>query len=372
MSFFPFKWLWLQEKRLFRRPAFLALLLALPLFALLTSAMSGAEEGFLTVALCPGDGALAEPLRQTSLLRFLCAEDEHTATAMVRAGEADAAWILPQNLSGALTAFFEEGEPVVRVVQREETVPLRLARERLAAALFTPAAREVYLSTLRDALPAARALPDEELLRPIEQERADDLFAFQTLSASGEAEPARETGYLLSPVRGFLSMLIALSGPLAGIFALRDERGGIASLLPPRARPPFALANCLLVSVNLGGAALLSLYLSGLGGFFPQELSAMLLLCLLSAASGALLAFVLPRGSALAASLPLLAVAMLALCPIFFPAPRGGALALLSRLLPPTPYLSLFTGGAWTGLLTAALSSLALALSAAALRARAK
>lgn len=129
MKFFG-KWLRFQNKRLYKTPVFLALLLAIPLFTLAVSLLSEEESGFFRIQLAGvQEGTLsariADSLREDSeLLLFSVAESGNAAKDAVRSGKADAAWIFPEDLEGALERFVLSNytaPPAVTVFVREHT-----------------------------------------------------------------------------------------------------------------------------------------------------------------------------------------------------------------------------------------------------------
>ena len=139
-----FLWYALLTKRLLKRPAYLAVLLLVPLFALAIALFSRQDSGVLTVALCvedPADpvaAAAAERLLNSdSILRCVPAESAEAAMETVRAGRADAAWIFHADLEKRLGDFIRYGKGgFITVAEREDNIFLKVSREKLYAALY--------------------------------------------------------------------------------------------------------------------------------------------------------------------------------------------------------------------------------------------
>lgn len=378
MKFFG-KWLRFQNKRLYKTPVFLALLLAIPLFTLAVSLLSEEESGFFRIQLAGvREGTLsariADSLREDSeLLLFSVAESEDAAKDAVRSGKADAAWIFPEDLEGALERFVLSNytsPPAVTVFVREHTVPMRLSEEKLAGALYETCGKALFLSYLRGVLPEDAALSDGALLQFYDGYTEETpLFVFETLHPGGQEDPSADgsasaspVDYLLAPVRGFLSVLIAIAGLASAIFVLRDEEKGAYGLLSPGKRPLAGFLINLLAALNTGAASLAALCLSHVALSLPRELAAMAVYCLCCALFGMLLANLIPNPSVLSALLPLLAVCMIGICPIFF---SVKALAPVAAIFPPTWYLRSFS--AENGLLSLAVYTVCVGAFAAAL-----
>ncbi len=314
-------WLWLLTKRLYRRPAFVVMLLVIPALVLGYAAIDTEDSGMVTVAVAQEgaapDEALLEALQAGSdlLLYRPCATPEE-ATALVRADKADTAWIFPQDVEAAVKTFIAapNQNPFIRVLVREDSVMLRLARERLSGTAYPAIARQVYLVFLRQLAPELDQLPDSDLLARYDQVNLyEQLFAFDEDFAA-----ATQTHYLLSPLRGLLGLVILLSSLAAAMYHLRDRQAGTFCRLGLRRRPAAELAGQLVAVLHVAAAAALCLTLAGLSANGWQELALMLTYSLCCAAFSMALSRVVGSLRVMAALLPALAVVMLALCPVFF------------------------------------------------------
>ena len=96
------KFLLLLNKRLLKRPSFLAVLLVIPIVSLLVVMMAGEEGGIVKIALAgetkkAASGAIIEKLMSDDgLISFELYETEDKALAAVSSSKADAAWIFPE------------------------------------------------------------------------------------------------------------------------------------------------------------------------------------------------------------------------------------------------------------------------------------
>lgn len=108
-----------------------------------------------------------------------------------------------------------------------------------------PAGKALFLSYLRGVLPEDAVLSDGALLQFYDEYSEETpLFVFETLHSGGQEDPsavgsasASPVDYLLAPVRGFLSVLIAIAGLASAIFVLRDEEKGAYGFFPPENAP---------------------------------------------------------------------------------------------------------------------------------------
>ena len=345
-----FLWYGLLSKRLLRRPGYLAVLLLIPLFALALALFSRQESGVVTVALCleePADAAARTTaerlLNAESILRCSAYPDPEAAREAVRSGQADAAWILPADLEKRLDFFARYGSGgSITVVEREENVFLMLAREKLYAALYPELSFSVFRNFLVNEL-GADALP-EEALRGAYAGRftAEELIRFTYVDGS-EIEPGRR--YLTAPLRGILALLLLLCGLASGMYCYREEREESFVWLSRPKRRLLPLLCHLTAMVPAALAVLAALYLSGLWLGLGREAVMMLLYLPCCVLFCEVLRCLSPREEHYGALIPILAVAVLVLCPVFVDL----QLPLPFRALLPTSYY-----------LKAALGSLAL------------
>ena len=335
-----FLWYGLLTKRLLRRPAFWALLACVPLLAGALTLAARQESGIVRVALfCPDDAAARRSadrlLASDSLVRCTEYETETAARAAVQSGSADAAWLFRAETGDELERFAARRgtRGAVVVVEREDTVFLRLAREQLAAALYPEASRALFRQYLTEVLGADPESPDTFFERYYSTRVEDDpIIVFTHLDGS----PANDS-YLVAPVRGLLALLLCLTGLASAMAYDGDVRREVFLRLRAPLRRLLPLLAHFTALAPMGLAVLLALRLSGLLGAWPRELGAMLLYCAACAAFSELLRKLCRSAARLGALIPALMALMLALCPIFFDV---GRLEWLRRLLPPYYYLN--------------------------------
>ena len=231
----------LLSKRLLRRPAYLGVLLLVPLFALALSLFAGQESGVLHVALVreePADPAAAAAverlLTERSVLRFTEFADETEAREALRHGQVDAAWIFSDGFSRELERFGGRGHAdAVTVLEREDNVFLMLSREKLFAAIYPETSREIFLDYLKTELGAESLTRDEAARWYDSLTTTERVVRFETLEG-GEAET--DGSYLTAPLRGLMALLLVLCGMASGLYSYREEREGSFVWLPSRAR----------------------------------------------------------------------------------------------------------------------------------------
>ena len=347
-----FLWFGLLSKRLLRRPAYLAVLLLVPLFALALSLFSRQESGVVRVALVREDSA--DPAAAAAVERLtapgsvlLCreVEDEAAAREAVRRGTADAAWIFAADCGYQLERFAHRGHgAAVRVIEREDNVFLMLSREKLFAALYSEASFAIFADYLRSDLGAA--VDNAEARRYYERmTMRDEIVRFETVEG---ASVSTDAGYLTAPLRGMMALLLVLCGMASGLYCCREEREEVFAWLPARARWWLPVLSHMTAILPAALAALGAMALAGVTVGALREAAVLLLYVPAAALFCELLRCLCPREEQYGALIPLLSVAMLAFCPIFLDL---NLLPPLPLLLPPTWALrAVWDGAALWGL----------------------
>lgn len=339
------QWVWLLNKRLLKRPVFLIILLLIPALVLGYGSVANEQSGMLTVVLAQeGDDPLAtqvmEDLKESSqLIAFKILPSPEAAVEQVRLGKADSAWIFPDELAEKAEIFAAdpgENNAFVRVVEREDNVMLMLAREKLSGQLYELCARTVYMNFVRSHIPEMENASDEELLELYEKtDITTELFNFET--ADGKVVELGQTNYLLSPLRGLLGVITVLCALAAAMYHIRDTQHGTFAWVPLHLRPLAELGCQMVAVVDIGIVSLVSLSLVGQTQNLLREILVLVMYGLCASVFAMMLRRLCGTVRALGAALPLLVVAMLLLCPVFFDL---AAVKQLQFLFPPTYYIN--------------------------------
>ena len=332
-------WLYLLNKRLYRKVIFVCLLLLIPVLVFSFYGAAGETGGIVTVALAQEDPAdltadsiISRLIGESRVIVFQRTSPEH-AVELVKTGKADGAWIFPENTASHIAGFATgENSGFIRVIEREDNVPLRLAREKLSGAVYAPTVRNVYLQYLRQYAPETEAVSDEALLSYLEKTHVNgELFAFY--DANGN--PREHSGnFLLTPLRGLLATIMVICSPVTAMYYRKDRDAGKFSLLPERYGVLTEFAYQAVSAANMMAVILISLLCTGLHHNLWQELVLTVLYGLCCCLMGMLLRRIFR--SILAAVMPGLLVVLLIGSPVFF---DFAAMRSVSLLLPPTYFI---------------------------------
>jgi ABC-2 type transport system permease protein len=312
----------LTEKRLFRTPSYLLVLLALPLIMLGMRFFSSEEKGMLTIALYaeePVDDLAQEVIEkivsEEELLYCIVCDSREEAEEMVTGGKADAAWILDADLREKIASAAEGRAilPVARILVREDNVLHQFSREVLAGQLFPEFLYDVYREVVLHDLEIDLT---EEELRSIYERRLVDGNLFEGEYLDGEAVGGSD--YLLNPLRGLMAVWLVISGFAAVLYHVRDEQRGAFEHLPYLKRDAQALYLMAVVLFNGGiayyaGCLILNVLTDPL-----REALRLVLFLFCSAVFCLVLGKLLRKVQYVGAMIPAMIILLLTFSPVFF------------------------------------------------------
>lgn len=343
----------LLSKRLLKKMSFRLLLCGVPLLALGMRCLSAGDSGILHIVLCqeaPSDVLSGEIVgrlaAEGSVIRYTLVERAEEAYACVESGRADAAWIFPEDMQEKLDRYTDRKlreEGLIRVIEREDNVALRLAREKLFGALYSHTAYSLYRNFVRNDL--GLAADEDTLLRDYEITAVEGSIFRRAYAGGDSGEPeAPAQDFLVAPVRGMLALLLLLCGLAATMYFQQDQEKGVLDAVPFRKRRGY-LYLCQLAAVGMmAAAALAALGFSGVFGRWYRELAWIVVYSVMCAGFCSLLQRVCGSLRRLAALVPVLMLLSFVLCPVFF---SVGKWKLFSCLLPPYYYLSVAQDGSY-------------------------
>lgn len=134
-------WLKLLAKRLWRQPAYISLLVLIPILGYAVSAMEQGERGGAAVSVCVEEGTwssqIADGLRQEdadSVLEFVLCDDVDTVEYSVVSGTADCGFVIPADIEGKVMGG--DWRKSITVYETAESSITGMAKERISGVVF--------------------------------------------------------------------------------------------------------------------------------------------------------------------------------------------------------------------------------------------
>lgn len=337
------KWFFMLSKRLYKKASFVTLLVLIPLCVFAFSFAANQDSGFVHIVLAQNDSSdnisseiIDELLNEKSLVNFTVADTPDSAIENVKNGLADEAWIFPDDTEAELKGFIDGNKDyVVSVVTKEQSVSLQLARDKLVGALYKYCTKAYYIDYIRANISDLDGLSDQELITYFEKVNVDeDLFVYG--NPADLSDNYDDTNYLTSPIRGLLAVLVLLCGMAATLYYMQDEITGTFARVKQRKKGLTALGCVLTAIVNVSVVILLSLYLCSLTGNIFKEILSLLLYAFCLASFCLLLKEIFTSLRFYAAVIPLFAVVLIGVCPVFF---DFKSMSGVQMIFPPTYYV---------------------------------
>jgi ABC-2 type transport system permease protein len=323
---------WLLNKRLLKNTSFLRVLLLIPLFTFAMMMIAEQEKGILTIAFCDEEQSsrsqnVLEHLQQTErVVRYEIYDDRESACAAVSSKKVDAAWILEPDFTERMYAFTSSTgnrKPPVMIVEREDTILLKLSKERLYSGLYSLLSESMIDNYFSERLETqgVDAEKSNEVFSKIQETIASGftpLFVHHYLDSGKVPSATAEDDYLLMPIRGFLSVVIVVIGCAAGFIFLDDRERKLTTRFSD-GHTLFFIYSYLLPAIIDGAMGMfLAISISGIFTSIFRELAALLLFVASCTAFCCFLCCLCFDTRMFSALLPILIVCMLLQCPVFF------------------------------------------------------
>ncbi len=331
-------WLFMLWKRQFKKPDYLILLAVISALAFFLNVFSSDSQGITRVAIYAESGETEAVLRESekngTAIKYTYFSSEAEARHAVTNGGYDSAWILSGELDRAARELVLRGTPMATVFQREETVFLRLSREKLYATLYPHVSKALYDSFMHSNFDS----PDQTEIDRLYYTQSEGRDIIEIEFNNSDTDPSR-LSFLASPLRGLLAVALFLCAYSALMGFKKDREGGMFDRIPLRRIAFVEIAYILISVTNAAVLMLISLKMTGIFTSAALELLLIAVYVLLCTAFCVIMGELTDSIDILGALMPILTIAMLVLCPVFINLVNIPA---LQMLLPTYHYLNSF------------------------------
>lgn len=335
---------YLIQKRLLKKPGFIIILLLIPVIAVSVTAIAKKDTGILRIAVYPGKGTdsaskavLTRIKEHEDIINFRYFKNPSSAKDTVKHGKADVAWIFPDNLKSTVTEYIENPTSDVKLVNifiMEENIPTKLSGELLFGAVFPEISKEIYLDYMNNDLDLKEKISEKELL-DVYNKIDTDTAVIKFVDAEGKV--TEKTKFLVSPIRGILSIFIMISALASAMYFYSDSEMGAFTIMPRRRRLFLLFCSVFFGAFDCAVVSFVSLLFTPLFTSFFAETVSLLLFVLTVSAFAAFFSVLLSKPERIGVFLVFISLFVFAFCPVFF----SLDLPQIQRLLPQTYYLNM-------------------------------
>lgn len=345
-----FTWYILLSKRLLKKVGFLAMLITLLILTLGIKFFSSREESsVLKIGLYIdkdfnknieektrksnaknintsddlSQNIIDNLLRKNSIINFSKVNSYDDIYNKLSKKELDAVWAFPPNLSSLIENYSNSKNKLIRLIEQDDTVPLKLSREILFKELYPYISFSTYKNFLINELkPEDISTFENEITSYYDNINVTgDLIEYKTYNENENSiteNPKNNSSFLLSPLRGLISIWLFSCGILGAAYYCQDLKNGLFTLIPIELRANLAIFYQLYIVVNAAIIMLASLFLTGLFVDFTSEMINIIMLILSITLFSNLLRLVLKNNAtSLVSLIPVIIVLSLVSSPVF-------------------------------------------------------
>ena len=355
-------WIKLLTKRLWRQPAYIGLMLLIPILGYAVSMMEQEGTGGAVVSVCVEEGVwgsrIADGLREQekdSVLAFVFYDDAAAVEQSVVGGTADCGFVIPSNIEEAVSD--EDWRRSITVYETSASSITGMAKERISGVVFKLYSEQRYREYMGDISEDIVDFAEEAY----ESHLVDDsTFGFRYINYDQYSQSNPDTAdtydMIVFPIKGVFAVIIFISG-MCGMLEYDTDRREkrfvrmapnmltyMVDVWIPTVFVSFAVLICLWISdgVRLEGGqlsmgAMLSvwdfrMWLSQIGHLVVYQCIIVLYCCVLG--------IILRRQETVAAAIPILSLGSLVCAPVFIRLSMYVPIfAVLEKLFPVTYYL---------------------------------
>lgn len=338
------KWQYMLNKRLLHKKIFVFLLCLIPVLVWGMSRLSEEDSGILTIAISveePQDKEavliVEKLLQEDSFLQYERVEPQQ-ARALVASGKVDCAWIFREDFQNKLISTFAKDEKVapIYVVAQEENVVLQLARTYLYGSVFPYLAQLMSEHFLDNEVEGVGDITPEELQSYYEKNTVEEDVIEIIYADKQRVATKQKQSYLMAPMRGILVVLILICGLVVTIYYMQDEERGMFAWIPLHKRRELLYCYLAGAGFDVGVVVCISLSVMEKKLLSMYEIGVLFVYLCMSGAFCEMVKLLCRSKDILAKWMPFIALAMLAMCPIFLDLGNDFA---LQYVFPPTYYL---------------------------------
>ena len=311
--------IYLLSKRLYKKVSFVAILLALVLVTAVICVAFKQESSIVKIGLVepPEDSSayeLVNSLVESESVVSYEIMDKEEALALLKSGKIDSVWEFESFLDKAIAKYIESrtNTPPIQVYVRESNIFVNLSLERLYAELYPLVAKEYYRNYGIRELDVVAVGEYMDFFENVYRHKGIVEYSYYSNELDVESE-----NYLVSPLRGILAVILTLCCLASALYFMHDCDNGNMDSTPINKRWGRQVLYTLVGGANIAVFVLASVGIGGLFISLGHELLTMLLFVLASVGFATVVSGLAGKTVRLASLLPILVIAMLAVCPVF-------------------------------------------------------
>ncbi len=348
--------MWLFIKRLIKNPAFICMLIILPVLVAMFSKVDTKEEKKIFVGVYHEEEALSKLVCDTlknreGYIKFLVYENKAEMIEAVETKKLECAYIFPADFKERLDN--NKIKRVITCIDSPSTILSSLSDEVVFAGIIREYGRNIAVDFAK-----------ENNIAKLNGESSDNIARnYERFNTPGktfyidykyidneEADKAnlveakdKTTTYV---IHGMVSVLILISGLFGAVKWFEDEKRGLYSSFNPIEKVVIGFISILAPALLMALSGLAAIYLSNSYTIMSIEIVAIGLYVLLVSGFSYVLKLLVRSGTDICAILPVLTIGSLIFCPVFIDASKFiNFISYINKLFPSFYYLNVISSG---------------------------
>lgn len=331
-------------KRNFKHFSFILILLLMPFVTLFMKEIVKSDDSVLKIGFTASgvpDNALCQVFSKIEndggIIDYLRYDSEKEGRYALDSAEIDCLWIFEADLENALSRYCDnKRNSVVTVLNREENDMQDMALEKLFCFIYPHLSYTLFEDYMTDKVDGGDLLQKESLRDYYGYKGIDsEIVEIRTVDGDGK-ESREENNFILSAVRGILSLIVLLSALTSALHIKEDDERGLFIHFKPLKRLALYFGGILSALIPTGAVFFASVLMSGTFIGTLKELMSLIVLILTSASLCLALVTLSPTKKALCIIFPMTLTAAAVMSPIFL---NVRAFPVIQALFPTYHYL---------------------------------
>lgn len=363
--------MWLFIKRLIKNPAFICMIIIMPLLVTIFNKVDTKEEKGILVGVYHEDEELSklvcEALKEKEgYIKFLSYNNKDEMIEAVETKKLECAYIFPPDFKERLDNY--KIKRCITCIESPATILSSLSDEVVFAGIIGEYGKNIAIDFAKEnnIVIGDGSTNKENIARNYERFNTPGktfYIDYKYIEADEENSVEVKDKTMTYAIHGMVSLLILISGLFGAVKWFEDEKRGLYSSFNTTEKVLIGFISILAPTVIMALSGILTIYLSNTYTYMSREFMAMGLYTLLVCGFSYLLKLMVKSGTDICVILPVITIGSLIFCPVFIDISKFILfISYINKLFPTFYYLNGISRGT-SGFIVMAVITLALIFS---------
>jgi len=316
---------WLFIKRLIKNPAFIFILIIMPLLVTMFNNVNSKEENSIFVGVYYEKDELSKSVCENlkakeGYIKFLVYDNKEEMTNEVQAKKLECAYIFPSDFKDRLDNY--KIKKIITCIEAPSTILSSLSDEIVFSEIIREYGKNIAVNFAKeknifigDGENNIKNISENyERFNTPESTFSINYRYINTDEINSSKITDKNTTYI---IHGIIAILILISGLLGAVKWFGDEKRGLYSSFNSKAKIIVGFISILAPTILMALSGIITIYLSNTYSDMFREVISMILYVLLVVGFSYLLKLLVKSGTDICAILPVIIIGTLIFCPVF-------------------------------------------------------